>query len=72
MQWLRSIGGESRTGIRADHEVGMVPVTKLVSPSGRFVIWNGNDQSEELSTYMVEYFDRRLQVLSPFASRPRA
>lgn len=49
----------------------MVPVTKLVSKDG-YVVYPGNDQSEELSPYMIEYFDRRLRVISPFRSVPRA
>lgn len=70
--WLRSIGGQCRTGIRADHVVGMVPVTKLISPTGAFVVWNGNDQFEELPLYTIEYFDRRLCILSPFTSVKRS
>jgi hypothetical protein len=72
MSWLKSIGGSHRSGIAADPAVGMVPVVKLISPNGRHVVHPGNDQSEELSPYMVEYFDRRLQVISPFRSVPRA
>lgn len=72
MRWLRSIGGECRTGIRADEQIGMVPVTKLIAPSGKFLVWSGNDQFEELSTYAVEFFDRRLEVASPFSSVKRS
>lgn len=72
MGWLRSQGGESKTGITADPNRGMVPVTKLVSPDGRYVIHPGNDQFEVLSRYTIEYFDRRLRVLSPFSSVARA
>lgn len=68
MRWLRSEGGECRSGIAADHQVGMVPVTKLVAANGRHVIHPGNDQYEELSPLTVSYFDRRLQIASPFAS----
>jgi len=71
-RWLRSIGGQCRSGIRADHNVGMVPVTKLIGPSGASLIWNGNDQSEELSSYIIEQFDRRLGVLSPFPGVKRS
>ena len=73
MSWLKSIGGTYRSGIGADTARGMVPVVKLISPDGRrHVIHPGNDQSEELSPYMVEYFDRRPQLISPFKSVPRA
>jgi len=73
MFWLKSVGGNYRSGIGADPDVGMVPVTKLISPDGRHhVIHPGNDRGEELSPYIVEYFDRRLQLVSPFRSVPRA
>ena len=72
MFWLKSIGGSCRSGIGADPAIGMVPVIKLISPTGRYVVHPGNDESEELSPYMVEYFDRRLQVASPFRAVPRA
>lgn len=69
MQWLRGEGGTCRTGIGANPDIGMVPVTKLISPDGtRYVIHSGNDQDEELSPLIIDYFDRRLGVLSPFAS----
>ena len=72
MHWLKSEGGQCRTGIGVDHDIGMVPVTKLISPEGKWVIHPGNDQSEHLSKFTIEYFDRRLGVLSPFKSVPRA
>lgn len=72
MYWLRSIGGQCKSGIGADHTRGMVPVTKLVGPSGKHVIYPGNDQSEVLSKHMIERMDRRLEVASPFPSIPRA
>lgn len=68
MRWLRSQGGECRSGIAADHVRGMVPVTKLVTSGGRHVIHPGNDQNEELSPLTIAYFDRRLEVCSPFPS----
>lgn len=72
MGWLRGQGGECRAGIAADPTRGMVPVTKLISPDGRYVIHPGSDQFEVLSRYTIEYFDRRLQMASPFVSVPRA
>lgn len=72
MTWLRSIGGSCRSGIGADPDIGMVPVTKLISPSGKHVIYPSGDQDEELSTYMIEHLDRRLGVISPFKGVPRA
>lgn len=73
MRWLRDEGGRCQNGIQADESIGMVPVIKLVSPDGsKWVIHPGNDQGELLSWMMVEYFDRRLGVLSPFRSVPRA
>jgi hypothetical protein len=72
MHWLKSEGGHCRSGIQADEVIGMVPVTKLVAANGRHVIHAGADQNEQLSLVTVEYFDRRLQVISPFRSVPRA
>ncbi len=71
MYWLRSIGGDCRHGIAAGDD-GMEPVIKLISPDRlRHVIHAGNDQSERLSVYIIDNFDRRLQVASPFKSVPR-
>jgi hypothetical protein len=73
IDWLRSIGGRSSTGIAADPIVGMVPVTKLVSPTGvRRVIHPGGDRDERLSAAIIEQLDRRLEVLSPFRSTERS
>lgn len=68
MRWLKSEGGQCRSGIAADHMVGMVPVTKLIAANGRHVVHPGNDQGEVLSPLTIAYFDRRLQVASPFPS----
>jgi hypothetical protein len=73
MRWLRDQGGRCQNGIQADESIGMVPVIKLVSPDGsKYVIHPDDNQAEQLSTLMVDYFDRRLGVLSPFRSIPRA
>ncbi|MEO3387890.1 hypothetical protein [Mesorhizobium sp. CAU 1741] len=72
MFWLKKIGGDCKSGIGADPARGMVPVTKLVAPSGKHVIHPGNDQMEILSTHVIERYDRRLAVVSPFPSVPRA
>lgn len=72
MHWLRGQGGECRSGIGADPERGMVPVTKLIGPNKRWVIHAGGDQGEILTGSIVEFYDRRLQMLSPFRSVPRA
>ena len=69
MQWLMDEGGTCRQGIGADPEIGMVPVTKLISSDGnRHVIHGAADQSEELSPLTIDYFDRRLGMVSPFRS----
>lgn len=72
MYWLKNDGGECRPGIAADEQIGMVPVTKLVAKNGKYVIHPGNDQSEVLSSFTIEYFDRRLEVISPFHSVKRS
>lgn len=71
MAWLRKIDGNCKSGIGADPVIGMVPITKLIAPNGKHVIFPSADQSEELSTYMIEQLDRRLGVLSPFRSVQR-
>lgn len=70
--WLKSTGGTSKTGMGADPDIGMVPVTKLIAESGRHVIYPGADGEEELSPYMVDYLDRRLGVMSPFKGSTRS
>lgn len=73
MRWLKDQGGHCQHGIQADNEIGMVPVIKLVSPDGsKWVIHAGNDQNEELSAFTIDRFDRRLGIVSPFKSIPRA
>ena len=72
MHWLRGQGGECRSGIGADPDRGMVPVIKLIAPSGRSVVHPGGDQGEILTPSIVDFYDRRLQMLSPFRSIPRA
>lgn len=72
MHWLKGVGGHCKNGIGADEEIGMVPVVKLVAPSGKYVIHGGDEQNESLSLLTIEYFDRRLGLLSPFKSVPRA
>lgn len=72
MMWLRDQGGHCKSGIGADHEIGMVPITKLVSPTGKYVIHAGNDQTEVLSRFMIDYFDRRMEMISPFKSVQRS
>lgn len=72
MYWLSQIGGRCNNGIKADPSIGMVPVIKLVGPSGRHVIHSGDDQTEILSPSLIDYLDRRLEVVSPFKSVPRA
>lgn len=68
MRWLAENGGRCSTGVGADPEIGMVSVTRLVAANGRSVIHYGTDQSEPLSPSLVAYFDRRLNVMSPFRS----
>ncbi|MDQ0507437.1 hypothetical protein [Xanthobacter agilis] len=71
MRWLQSQGGHCSTGIGPDDAIGMIPVTKLVALNGRKVIHYGNDQSEVLAPSLIEHFDRRLHVMSPFPTVKR-
>lgn len=70
MHWLRSIGGNCKSGIGADEKIGMVPVVRLVAPDGKHVTHGGGNQYEILSTITIRYFDRRLGVESPFYQKP--
>lgn len=72
MNWLKTVGGHCQSGIQADNEIGMVPVTKLIGPSGKYVIHPGNNQALVLSVFIIDNFDRRLEVVSPFGSAPQA
>lgn len=66
MRWLQSIGGHCKTGIAIDDAIGMVPKVKLVAPSGKSVVAVNMDQDEPLSPLLIENWDRRLEILSPF------
>ncbi len=66
MRWLQSVGGESKTGIALDNEIGMVPKVKLVAPGGGSVVIVNMDQNEIASPLLIENWDRRLRLLSPF------
>ena len=70
MHWLRSIGGNCKSGIGADEKIGMVPVIRLVGPDGRALTHGGGNQYEVLSILTIRYFDRRLGVISPFNVTP--
>lgn len=71
MVWIAQTGGHCQNGIGVDDEIGMVPVIKIVAANGRWVIHPSNDQSEILAPSVVENYDRRLQVVSPFKTTPR-
>lgn len=66
MRWLQSIGGECKTGIAIDEAIGMVPKIKLIAPGGKAVVVVNMDQNETLSPLLIENWDRRLDLLSPF------
>jgi len=72
MVWIRDNGGSCQNGMRADPEIGMVPVIKLIAHNGRHVIHPDSDQDEILSPLLIENYDRRLQVISPFRSVKRS
>ena len=56
-----------------DEAIGMVSVIRLTGPDGvKTAIFGSDEQHEVLSIYTIEYLDRRLGVLSPFRSVPRA
>ena len=55
MRWLQNQGDRCQSGIQADDAIGMVPVIKMIGPSGRYVIHGGNDQSEVLSPLTIEH-----------------
>jgi hypothetical protein len=72
MNWLKGEGGNSKSGIGADEERGMVRVIKLTATNGRSVIVPGDNQYEHLTLTYIDYLDRRLQVASPFRSIMRS
>ena len=66
MAWLRHIGGETKSGICIDNKIGMVPVIKMVTPDGKSVLVVNTPETTVLSDSTVKYYDRRLNVCSPF------
>jgi len=66
MVWIRSEGGTCSSGIGGDDAIGMVPVIKITAYNGRYVVHPSADQNEILSPSVLESYDRRLRVLSPF------
>jgi hypothetical protein len=66
MRWLQSIGGDCRSGIAVDEVIGMVPKIKLIAPSGKSLVVVNMAQSDRLSPLLIENWDRRLGLLSPF------
>lgn len=71
MAWIARNGGHCQSGLGVDDAIGMVPVIKIVAASGRHVVHPSANQAEVLSPSIVEYYDRRLCVLSPFRSTER-
>lgn len=72
MCWLRDQGGECRTGVGLDPEIGMIPRVRLQAPNGRVAFIAGVDQHDELAPAVIGSLDRRLGILSPFpTSRPQ-
>lgn len=69
LRWLESVGGSFSVGNQADPDIGMVPAIRMTSPGGRRVIYTGS-QEELLTASLIAYFDRRLDLLSPFVSGP--
>ena len=66
MRWLQSIGGDCKSGIALDDAIGMVPKIKLIAPNGKSVVVVNMVQSDPLSPLLIENWDRRLELLSPF------
>jgi hypothetical protein len=52
-----------------DDDIGMVPKVKLIAPNGNYVVVVDMKQHEIASPTLIENWDRRLGVLSPFRHR---
>mgnify|MGYP003394684193 CR=1 FL=1 len=68
--WTKSQKCEISFGVAYDSDGTMHKITKIVAPSGRWVIEVGTDQTDFLVPATIWHFDRRLGIASPFFSLP--
>lgn len=70
ISWLKDQKGTFHESSGPDPEIGRAPVIKLISPDGQnSVLHYWSDRTELLTPSLIDHFDRRLQVKSPFRSK---
>jgi hypothetical protein len=63
MRWAQSVGCECSTGY---NELTGMNCVRIVSPAGRQLLIAGSDQAERLVSSVLNHYDRRLGLESPF------
>ena len=67
--WARTQGCKAQSGVMSEDDGTMVTVTKIVAPSGRWVVAS-EGQTERLDPSSLSRLDRRLGLKSPFSGVP--
>lgn len=66
IQWAKTQGCTVQSGYAQTPDGETETVTRITSPSGRWVIEVGTRQDEYLTPTGIHYLDRRLGVKSPY------
>ena len=67
LMWAQSVGCTCENGYGGMH--GSV-FWKITAPSGKHLVIVGVQQNERLTSYSINYYDRRLGLQSPFERAP--
>jgi len=71
LEWLRSEGFQYKSGYIVNPTSGKsLTVIQIENAEGKILTVTGLEMNERLAPSVVERFDRRLGVKSPFASKP--
>ena len=62
LAWAASEGCQCRNG----YELSGMVLWRIVAPSGRSLVIVDMQQSERLTSHMLNHYDRRLGLTSPF------
>lgn len=65
LEWARSEGCEVKQGVR-----GVVSITRIKAPNGRFAFLAGVQNGEGLMPTQISHLHRRLGMKSPFSGAP--
>lgn len=67
LQWAVEQGCKVQTGVDTQHSVR---VTKIIAPSGKWVVEAGTLPNDYLTPTVVGRLDRRLGLISPWFGAP--